>query len=205
MIATAQPMRSTSGRRGPVSRTRRAGYTLLEIVIVLTLIVVVAALALPSFDSMFLDARTEGAGDMIRARMADARSMAMEHGTAYRFGFVPGTGKFQIAADDSPAWDIVQSSGHVEAEDHIVGELPEDIVFGTHPSTLGAGGGGSWELGGVFLPTGEARGAMNPDGTTTDDVTFYYGPSGYAPHGVRLHGMTGTVRIFDPSTDGDQP
>ncbi len=205
MIAIHQPLRATDGRRVRVFRTRRAGYTLLEIVIVVTLISGVAAMTLPSVDGLFLNARTDAAGDMIRARMADARSMAMEHGTAYRFGFVPGTGKFQIAADDSPMWDSVQSSGHVEADDLIRGELPEDVVFGTKPGSVSAGGGGSWQLGGVFLPTGEAHGPMNPDGTTADDVTFYFGTPGYAPQGVILHGLTGTVRVFDPTTDGDQP
>jgi prepilin-type N-terminal cleavage/methylation domain-containing protein len=185
-------------------RGKRAGYTLLEIMVVMALMVVLAAITIPSINSLMADARVDAAGDMIRGRMADARSMAMEEGKPYRFGFVPGTGKFQIAADDSDEWHTVQDSAAIDGRDHVRGSLPEDVVFGTDPGTLSESGTGSWHVGGVFLPTGEARGEINPDGTNQDDVTFYFGRPGTPPRGVRMHGLTGTVRVFDPSKDDEE-
>src|SRR5947209_20230643 len=110
---------------------RRAGYTLLELSIVAALILVIAGLTLPSITSMFASARLDAAGDMIRARMNDARSMAMEQGKPFRFAYVPGSGKFQIAADDSDLWNSVSDSGPIDADDQVRGELPDEIVFGT--------------------------------------------------------------------------
>ena len=42
---------------------------------------------------------------------------------------------------------------------------------------------------------------MNPDGTAVDDVTFFFGMPGRAPRGVRVRGLTGTIRTFDPADD----
>jgi len=184
---------------------RRAGYTLVEVIAVVALIGLIAAITLPSIAGMFSDARIDAAGDMIRARMADARSMAMEHNKSYRFGFIPGTGKFQIAPDDSDLWHGVQDSAPVETDEHVRGELPEEIVFATDPGALSDAGGsaaaGSWHLGGVFHPDGTARGELNPDGTADDDVTFYFGKAGYSPRGVRMRGLTSIIRVFDPTAD----
>ena len=45
---------------------------------------------------------------------------------------------------------------------------------------------------------------INPDGSTIDDVTFYFGKAGLSPLAVQLRGLTGAVRVYDP-TEGDQP
>jgi hypothetical protein len=170
------------------------------------------AVTFPSLTALLTDARLDASGDLIRARMADARSMAMEQGRAIRFGFLPGTGQFQIAADDNDAlWSNVQESTPVEDDDHIRGVLLEEVLFSTDIGTLSNSAGGAptssggWQTGGVFLANGEARPLTNPDGTTSDDLTFYFGKAGFAPMGIRLRGMTGMVRVFDPALEGDQP
>jgi len=198
-----------NGRRALVPGARRAGYTLLEIVMVVALLVVLTGLTLPSIDALFADGRLEAAGDMIRARMADARSMAMEQGKPFRFGYVPGSGKFQIAADDSSLWNSVSDVGTVDSDDQVAGELPQGILFGTDSGSISGGhpsSSGSWQVGGVFLPDGTARGDNNADGTSNDDATFYYGNAGFSPMAVRLRGLTGIVRVFDPTApEGDHP
>jgi len=109
----------------------RTAYTLFEMMVVVALIVLIASLAIPSLTGALSDARLDASADMIRARMADARSMAMEKGCAVRFGFAPGTGQFQIAADDSTLWGTVQTSDPVEDDDHMRGELLQDVIFST--------------------------------------------------------------------------
>jgi type II secretory pathway pseudopilin PulG len=176
----------------------------MELVMVVGIMVTIAAIAVPNIAAMLGDARLDASADMIRARMADARSMATELNTPVRFGFISGTGRFQIAPDRSPAWDSSSHSGTIEDDDHITGELLEGVVFGTDPQGVSASGGGSWQVGGIFMPDGSARAGVNPDGTTTDDVTFYFGEAGSPPLAVRVHGVIGTVRIFDPSKgEGD--
>jgi prepilin-type N-terminal cleavage/methylation domain-containing protein len=213
ILLTASLCSSRSARRVSAPRTRRAiarraGYTLLEVCVVVALLAVIAALTIPSVASMFRDARVTAAGDMILARIADARSMAMEQSKPYRFGFIPGTGKWQVAPDNDPAWNVASDTGETETDELMRGELPQDVVFSTDMNG-GTGGssataGGAWQTGGVFLPQGMARAAINPDGTTVDDVTFYFGISGYSPMGVRVRGFIGSVRVFDPEHDGDK-
>jgi hypothetical protein len=145
---------------------------------------------------------------MIRARMADARSMAMEQGKPFRFGFMPGTGRFQVAADDSSLWSSTTSSGAVDSDEQICGELPAEMLFAANSTTISSGNasaGGNWAMGGVFLPDGTARGDTNSDGTYSDDVTFYFGKSGIQPMAIRLRGLTGIVRVFDPAAEGNHP
>jgi Tfp pilus assembly protein FimT len=198
-----------SARRVPVRGARRTAYTLFELLIVATLLVLIASLTVPSLIGALSDARLDASSDMIRARMADARSMAMEKGCAVRFGFSPGTGQFQIAADDSPLWGTFQTSDAVEDDEHMRGELLQDVIFGTDVNSISnatsATPSNNWQLGGIFLPDGTGRASVNPDGTTVDDVTFYFGRVGFSPMAVQFRGLTGAVRIFDPTADGEQP
>jgi Tfp pilus assembly protein FimT len=189
--------------------TSRLGYTLFELIVVVTLIVLIGTLTLPSLTGVFADARLDASADMIRARMADARSMAMAQGRTFRFGFLPGSGKFQIAADDSPLWDAVDTSGPAESDDHLRGELLQDVIFGTDANAFAGVGtpnpGGAWQVGGIFISDGTGRASVNPDGTTVDDVTFFFGKAGFSPMAVQFRGLTGAVRIFDPTAEGEQP
>jgi type II secretory pathway pseudopilin PulG len=188
---------------------RRPAHTLFELIVVLTLLVVISSLAMPSLIGALSGARLEASADLIRARMADARSMALSQGHAVRFGFAPGSGHFQIAADDSPLWGSVQTSGPVEDDDHVRGELLEDVIFGTDIGSISnatrATPASNWQLGGIFLPDGTGRASVNPDGTTVDDVTFYFGKVGFSPMRVQFRGLTGSVRIDDPTAEGEQP
>jgi len=185
----------------------RAAHTLFEMVVVVTLLLVISSLAIPSLIGSLAGARLDGSADIIRGRMADARSMAMVKGCAVRFGFAPGTGHFQIAANDSPLWGAVQTSGPVEDDDHMRGELLQDVIFSTDIPSIAqatsATPGSNWHLGGIFLPDGTGRASVNPDGTTVDDVTFYFGKVGFSPMGVQFRGLTGAVRIFDPAAEGE--
>jgi Tfp pilus assembly protein FimT len=164
------------------------------------LIVILASIGIPAIRSMMADSRQTAANDMVRARMADARSMAMEQGKAFRFAFVAGTGKFQVAADGDDSWNTVQDTGPIETDDMVRGELPEEIVFGSDKTPFGSGGSGpaqgaTWETGVIFQPDGSAR----------DDVTFYFGKADASPMGIRVRGLTGAVRLFDPSTEDVRP
>jgi type II secretion system protein H len=196
-----------TGRRAS-TRARRAGYTLLEVSVVVAIMAVIAAIAIPSMLALMGDADVASSGDQIRARLADARSMAMETGKPVRFGFVPGTGKFQFAPDDSDAWNTVPNVKRAEQDDLRIGELADEVLFSMEMNSFNGSGpssSGSWTSVFVFLPEGGGRTPFNPDGTSNDDVTFYYGRAGYSPMAVEIRGLTGAVRVFDPAPEGGVP
>jgi prepilin-type N-terminal cleavage/methylation domain-containing protein len=89
-------------RRG--CRQRRSGFTLLELVLVLSLLVLVAAMSWPSFDAWFQGHRLGQAVDIIRTQLIRARTQAMEEGRPYRFYYETGTGVFRIAPDEVENW-----------------------------------------------------------------------------------------------------
>ena len=68
----------------------RRAFTLMEVALVLALILVLAAITVPSLESMYGDVKLTAATDLIRARWADARTQAIEEGRAYRFAIMPG-------------------------------------------------------------------------------------------------------------------
>src|SRR5713226_8115007 len=59
--------------------------------------VILAAIAYPSLDSLLGTFRMNAAADMVRANWADARAYAMNEGRAYRFAVISGKGNFRVA------------------------------------------------------------------------------------------------------------
>src|SRR5580692_175694 len=79
----------------------RRGYTLFEMILVVTVMLIVAGMATPLvFQGLFSSTKVSGAADMVRARWADCRHQAIEHGRPYRFAVIPNTGKFKIEPYD---------------------------------------------------------------------------------------------------------
>jgi prepilin-type N-terminal cleavage/methylation domain-containing protein len=90
----------------------RRGYTLFEVVLVMAIILIIAAMASPLvFESLYGSTKVSAAADMVRARWADCRHQAVEHGRPYRFAVVPNTGKFKIEPYDPALHQLVPDSG----------------------------------------------------------------------------------------------
>src|SRR4051794_19906579 len=107
--------------------TKRQAYTLIELMLVMALMVIAAALAVPAIKTMMVDARITASGDVVRARMADTRSRALESGRPWKLGFLANTGVFQLAPEDSSAWESTDKDA-VMQEDLVRDELPQDII-----------------------------------------------------------------------------
>ena len=85
--------------------TRRRGFTLLEVTLVLAVIVLLAAMAYPSIEAMYASVRLTAAADQVRAAWADARAKAIEDGQPYRFAVMPQGGRYRIAPDGGEFYD----------------------------------------------------------------------------------------------------
>lgn len=66
--------------RSASSRSLRKGYTLLEVLVVMLILVVLGAIAVPSMRALSGNTKTQAAADMVRSRLATARASAMEQG-----------------------------------------------------------------------------------------------------------------------------
>jgi prepilin-type N-terminal cleavage/methylation domain-containing protein len=179
----------------------RSGYTLIELMLVLALLVVVTSLAFPLIEPMLSENRVTAARDMVRARWAEMRGRAMAEGRAYRFAVTENTGHFRVAPDDEAYWSGKSDDQDVDDKPLIVeGELPEGVLF-TSSETAFAGTtsapapGADWDMVvAVYLS----------DGTARDDAQIYFGKAGQRVLGLRLRGLTGAVSAMEPSSSAQE-
>jgi prepilin-type N-terminal cleavage/methylation domain-containing protein len=164
---------------------RRDGFTLFELMLVMMLILIAAALSIPAIDAMMADGRVKAARDMVRARWADIRGRAMKEGRPYQFSIISGTAKFKIEPEDPNA-----PSDTDEAPLILEGELPEHVLFNLDAGGTGSSAGSDYQTLAVYLA----------DGTARDDVQIMFGRAD-APGSIGLHlrALTGAVTAIDPA------
>jgi prepilin-type N-terminal cleavage/methylation domain-containing protein len=180
----------------------RRGFTLLEVILVMTVIVLLAAMALPSIETMYGDVKVTAAADQIRGRWADARTKAIEEGRPYRFSTQPD-GKFRIAPDAADFWagGSGTPSDSVAANDSdtpplvLEDALPKGITFADESNSGGDNSdGGPWTTVLKFLP----------DGTASADKTITLQVDGCRPVQLKVRALTGAVTV-DSIAAGSKP
>lgn len=130
---------------------QRAGFSLIELLIVLGIMVVLAGLATPSLISRMQDNRVFRAGETVRETLAESRSFAVDSGVDYQFRYVPG-GQFFVVIpaelepsnansvfDSEATSDVMRLSGEL-SEELTVSAMPdaEDLVERLDPEWFGA-------------------------------------------------------------------
>lgn len=177
-------------------RQPRQGYTLFELVLVLTLLVIIGAISYPAIDAMLADHRLTAARDTVRARLADIRGRAMKEGRPYKFSFIENSGKFKIEPEDSSA----ASSGD-DRPLTLEGDLPEQVIFcKSEIALLGEATpspASSYETAAIYLG----------DGTCRDDVSnlLFFGLPGARATGLQVRPLTGAVSNVEPGKQEEQP
>jgi prepilin-type N-terminal cleavage/methylation domain-containing protein len=91
--------RASSIRRG---KPRRYAFSLMEMLVVLSLLGVMLSMAWPSMRRTLGKSQLREAAKQVRTQLATARLAAMESGRPQQFRYQPGTGRFVITPLDSP-------------------------------------------------------------------------------------------------------
>jgi prepilin-type N-terminal cleavage/methylation domain-containing protein len=170
-------------------RNSRSGYTLLEILIVLAVLVILGAAVVPTMDSYRGNTRQKSAADGIRARLADARSLAMERGTWYRLALSTDKTRIRLAPDGpdfgSLAADVPPAINSPVTEDQFEEGVTAELRLDSddmQPATSG-----EW----ITIVT------VGPDGTCREDaVTVVVKEKDFKPIELRVSGLTGTARFI---------
>lgn len=91
----------------PFGRERRGGFTLLELMLVLSMFVVMGAVAYPALQGPLAAQRLHSAAKQLRADLSRLRLKAIESGEPQQFRYVPGENKYRVGADEllSPPTD----------------------------------------------------------------------------------------------------
>jgi prepilin-type N-terminal cleavage/methylation domain-containing protein len=121
-------MRSSTQRSGG-----RRSFTLLELLMVLAILSLVAAMVWPAMRRQLAKTQLRGAARQVRVELSRARCRAVESGTVYGFRYRLETGHFQLAplasADGEEAdFDGEQKGRHISGYDRHRDAVPSDPI-----------------------------------------------------------------------------
>lgn len=197
--------------------TRRLrGFSLLELLVVLTLLVILLSLAAPSIMAPLRGQRLKNAADTICAEFAKARVEAMESGRVRMFRFQRDTGNYMVEpwlrANDTLENNLVGEG------DRVVGNslITQSAEAMTRPGTLAEGVvfmGEQVEVDMRSYETTDGQSAEGqagysrpilfyPDGTTSDAMVVMKSEDGSMTM-VKLRGLTGVAKIGEVQATED--
>lgn len=202
----------TSGLRpwllavAPTGLARRSGFTLIEVLLVLALLVIIAAIAAPLLTSGSEYSQLKRSAEKLRTSWAKARLDAAGSGQTKRFqcrigsgwGYLTDAGTAPELATAAQSGDVGEETGAAKALASNNGEELSGIVFkqllvasepGLPPAGVGVGDG---EFSAAIF--------FRPDGTTSDAEALLESPSGSQLR-VTLRGLTGAAKVEDPKTN----
>jgi len=183
--------------RRPLARP--GGFTLVEVILVLSLLVIVASVSMPYLNKSFSRAHLNAATDILRDALNRGRLTAMQSGEVQAFRCEPKGARFQLLVLDKLS--LPESS--VPPPDNTDGEhsendilrlapprLPDNLIFADAEvaasnqvgAMLGKSKDDSWSMPILF----------NPDGTTSDASILLQSDQRRTIR-ITLRGVTGLV------------
>ncbi len=175
----------------------KRGFTLLELLLTLALLIIIFALAWPALVKPMANQRLRKAADRVRTDWARARVEAMSSGQTYIFRYAPESNRYWIqrhaGADFTPEADDASTSGQTERL------LPEDISFAAGQTRVDSRAAtfqsDSSEIGGEPLEAGRSKPILfYPDGTTSSARLMLKNKQNRRIE-LSLRGLTGIVMV----------
>lgn len=169
------------------------GFTLVEVLLVLALLIIIAAMAAPSLSGSIERAKLDSAAKKLRTAWSEARLDAATQGETLRFQCRIGSGWGCVASATATTEQVAGAIGQQSAAVNGALEL-SDVVF---KQLLVAGLPGDPPLGGGVADGELSAGVLfRPDGTTSDAEAVLEAANG-ARLKVTLRGLTGSARIVE--------
>jgi prepilin-type N-terminal cleavage/methylation domain-containing protein len=170
-----------------MTQLRRQGYTILELIVVMVIVLVIGAAVIPTLSSYWRDNKTKATIDIMRARVADARGFAIEQSRNYQV-FISEDGT-QVMIGPQPTDQLEPPEtgstimGHTETT-----TLPKTVtitpIYTGNDETL------------IAVPGWIKLITFKPDGTCVEDAAEFiiYEPGSIEQIG-RVRGLTGTLTV----------
>ncbi|MBP3959472.1 prepilin-type N-terminal cleavage/methylation domain-containing protein [Gemmata sp. G18] len=175
-----------------LTRSTRRGFTLVEVLVVMAILLLLAAVVLPSIGAFRGDSRPRAAADVIRGELATARGRAMLESRPYRIA-IGANGTRIRRAPDGPEFAETAAFEHADggaavveyAFDYVTAELLSD------PSAASDSGNG-WTTIAVVLPNGTCL---------DDNIIVGVREDSGSPLRIQIRGLTGTSRVLPAGTE----
>ena len=193
----------------------RSAFTLLELILVMTILVILAVLSYPSIDSMYGSYRVQAAADQVRAAWAEARTHAANEGRPYRFSIVPNKRNFRVAPAGSNYWSGRGDGATNDSDNppYILDDvLPKTIRFTMGDAALS----NDEDATDSSSPPGEVDSStwsdgddsmviFQPNGTVQTDFSLTLRAPGVRPLCLKLRALTGSVTTTTLGREGERP
>lgn len=189
-------------------KSNRRGFTLIEISLVLTIIVVMAAISVPMFQGTLNQERLRKATESIAADWTRTRAIAMQTGETQLWACQLATGNYANGSTSSSsgstngtgqATDSLASASPVTAESllsQLTGRLPQGIIIASAKvSELDT----IVDMGQATTSTDSGNATMffYPDGTSSmGRLTLQMEDNENLSMVVLINGLSGTVRVL---------
>lgn len=177
---------------------RRRGYTIMEMMVVLGLLIILGAIIIPSFAGYWGNSKQRAAADQIRQRLAETRAKAMERGVPMRFAVNQTDGRIRVAPDgetfDSVPADNPPAFDSQATEDTLEGVTIEVILESDDDRSTPSAGG--WTTVTTMKANGDSREPRH--------AIISVKEKDFKPIQIEVRGLTGQVRSYQGSTSGSQ-
>jgi type II secretion system protein H len=181
----------TIQRAAPSSSGRRAGFSMIELMVVLAIVSIFAGMVIPSLGGTFKGALLRGTTRKLVAVLNLAGSLAITTGRVHRVRLDPREGRFWVdarapsdAADYAPVSNVPGSAGRLDGRIRIEVGAPTEFRDGER---AGAVSGAEHEVRAILF---------RPDGTTEGRPIRLADDEGFVMI-VRTHPVTGRIRVID--------
>ncbi|MFO0825803.1 MAG: prepilin-type N-terminal cleavage/methylation domain-containing protein [Gemmataceae bacterium] len=173
----------------------RSGFTLLEMVAVLAVLLIIGAVAVPTMSGYFGNTKQRAAADIVQTRLSEARAKAMERGIPFRVAINTDKTRIRVApdstdfssspADDPPSYDSLVTEDKL---DEATIELTQEE--GDDRATDSAG----------WLTVVTMRG----DGSCKEarSAVIVVKQASFAPIQIQVRGLTGQTRTTTGTKQG---
>jgi Tfp pilus assembly protein FimT len=168
------------------TRHRRTAFTLLEVLLVMVVILILGGVLMPTLLGMWSNNRTKAGADLLTARLADARGLAVAQGRPFLVQYSADLRQVRVTLDESD-----QTEQPADDSNRIVlggsQELPVGVVLTPIvASTLSPAPTDGWVTLVVYQPDGTCPESMEvevgePEHLDVPTIT------------VRVRGLTGVV------------
>jgi len=116
---------------------RRSAFTIIEMLLVMSVIVMAAAIVVSNIDGVRQAYRLPRAADDLRGILAGLRARAMDEATMFEFSFEPDSSKFKVrkAGESADRSNAAPSEVDIDPSDRA--EFDRDDVLGEHELSAG--------------------------------------------------------------------
>jgi len=196
--------------KNSVGRRTRSAFTILEMLLVMTVIVMAAGIIVASIDGMQEAYRLPRAADDLRGVLAGLRARAMDEATTFEFSFEPDSSKYKVrkAGGDAGGSHGAPSEHDLDPTSRI--EFDQDEIIGEHDLPAGLSllqGRGDGSRTTASNQNGDQKNSQRmtlrfmPDGATTGLAFILKDVGGGEVH-FQVRGLTGAVKTARKGADG---